>query len=108
MAKKNSITRYSTSDSKNMPGKTDWSRVDATTEEEVKRHAAADGVGLPDGWESSVMLGIPSPKQGVYLRLDPDILDWFKMDGAGYQTRINHVLRAFVSARKMADNTRHS
>ena len=52
------------------------------------------------------MLGIPAPKRGVYLRLDPDVLDWFKGHGPGYQTRINAVLRAFVQARRRAEHAR--
>ena len=48
------------------------------------------------------MLGVPSPKRGVYLRLDQDVLAWFKAHGRGYQTRINAVLRSFVRARKEA------
>ena len=55
---------------------------------------------MPEGWEDTVILGIPGPKRGVYLRLDPDVLDWFKNTGKGYQTRINNVLRAFVESRK--------
>jgi uncharacterized protein (DUF4415 family) len=38
------------------------------------------------------------PKQSVSLRLDADVLKWFKSQGAGYQTRINAVLRAFAEA----------
>lgn len=34
----------------------------------------------------------------VTLRLDPDVLSWFRREGRGYQTRINAVLRAFVQA----------
>ena len=41
---------------------------------------------------------MPENKQGVYLRLDPDVLKWFKKQGKGYQTRINAVLRQFVEA----------
>jgi len=39
-----------------------------------------------------------APKQSVSLRLDVDVLKWFKSQGAGYQTRINAVLRAFTDA----------
>ena len=35
------------------------------------------------------------PKAAISLRLDADVLDWFKAQGPGYQTRINAVLRAF-------------
>jgi uncharacterized protein (DUF4415 family) len=37
-------------------------------------------------------------KAAISLRLDADVLDWFKGQGAGYQTRINAVLRAYMEA----------
>ena len=41
----------------------------------------------------------PMPsKELVSLRLDQDVLEWFKAQGPGYQTRINSVLRAFRDA----------
>ena len=43
-------------------------------------------------------LKVAPPKQSVSLRLDADVLDWFKEGGAGYQSRINAVLRAFKEA----------
>jgi Uncharacterized protein conserved in bacteria len=39
-----------------------------------------------------------SPKASIALRLDADVLEWFKAQGPGYQTRINAVLRAFRDA----------
>ena len=38
------------------------------------------------------------PKASISLRLDSDVLEWFKSRGPGYQTRINAVLRAFRDA----------
>jgi uncharacterized protein (DUF4415 family) len=38
------------------------------------------------------------PKASVSLRIDRDVLDWFKEQGPGYQTRINMILRAFRDA----------
>jgi uncharacterized protein (DUF4415 family) len=38
------------------------------------------------------------PKASVSLRIDVDVLEWFKARGSGYQTRINAVLRAFKEA----------
>ncbi|HTQ98486.1 MAG TPA: BrnA antitoxin family protein [Candidatus Acidoferrum sp.] len=38
------------------------------------------------------------PKQLITLRVDGDVLDWFKRTGPGYQTRINQLLRAYVDA----------
>ena len=39
-----------------------------------------------------------SNKASISLRIDQDVLEWFKAQGAGYQTRINAVLRAFRDA----------
>ena len=43
---------------------------------------------------------LPAGKQQVSLRIDSDVLDWFKSRGKGYQTRINAVLRAYVRAQR--------
>ncbi len=42
----------------------------------------------------------PQPKQAISLRIDQDILTWFRNGGPGYQTRMNAVLRAFVDAQQ--------
>ena len=43
-------------------------------------------------------LSVAGPKELVSLRIDADVLNWFKASGAGYQTRINAVLRAYKDA----------
>ena len=43
-------------------------------------------------------LGRSRRKAAISLRIDPEVLDWFKAQGPGYQTRINTVLRAFKEA----------
>ncbi|MGD0075923.1 MAG: BrnA antitoxin family protein [Candidatus Binataceae bacterium] len=83
--------------------KTDWKRVDAMSQAEVERLADKDEGLLPAGWESTVMVGLPPAKQDIHIRLDGDILDWFKARGKGYQTRINAVLRAFVQTRQRVE-----
>jgi uncharacterized protein (DUF4415 family) len=42
-----------------------------------------------------VRRGTPKPKTSIALRVDADVLAWFKSKGPGYQTRMNAVLRAF-------------
>lgn len=44
--------------------------------------------------------GLPAPprKEAISLRLDAEVLDWFRARGPGYQTRINAVLRAYMEA----------
>jgi len=43
---------------------------------------------------------MPTGKQSVSLRIDRDVLDWFRRQGRGYQTRMNAVLRAYVDAHR--------
>ncbi len=39
-------------------------------------------------------------KRSITIRLDPDVYEWFKLPGAGYQTRINAVLRAYMTSQQ--------
>lgn len=48
---------------------------------------------------------IPDTKQQVTLRLDRDVLEYFRLGGSRYQTRINAVLRAFVEAHREHKST---
>jgi uncharacterized protein (DUF4415 family) len=83
--------------------KTDWKRADAIPQAQVERLVDKNEGVLPAGWESTVMVGLPPAKQDIHIRLDGDILDWFKARGRGYQTRINAVLRAFVQTRQRVE-----
>lgn len=76
---------------------TDWDRAAATTPEEVEAQIAADPdeAGMIVDWDS-VTTEMPQPKVGVHMRLDRDVIDWFRKSGKGYQTRINAVLRSYV------------
>ncbi len=100
MPKKDRIVRYSSAELARLESEADWEKVDRTTPDEVEHQAAADDGPLPDGWEKTIILGVPEPKQDVHIRLDRAVLRWFKLQGPGYQTRINAVLRAFVAAKE--------
>jgi uncharacterized protein (DUF4415 family) len=104
MAKKERIVRYSAEElaAKIARGEsqTDWARVKAMPQEEVERLADEEDGPLPEGWESTIIIGLPPRKRDVHIRLDADVVDWFRGQGRGYQTRINAVLRAFVESRK--------
>lgn len=78
--------------------RTDWARLDAMTEEEIEANARADPEweGLLDiDWSDAVRL-MPRRKEAISIRLDEDVLSYFKGLGSGYQTRINAVLRHFM------------
>jgi uncharacterized protein (DUF4415 family) len=64
------------------------------TEEELEASIAADpdDVHEPIDWTQAVE-GMPPRKRDIHIRIDEDVLDWFRQAGRGYQTRINNVLR---------------
>lgn len=80
--------------------RTDWDRFDAPAEDEIERAVAedADDPGYPEDWPRGVVPGIPEAKEKVSLRLDADVVRWFRAGGPRYQTRINSVLRAYMKA----------
>jgi uncharacterized protein (DUF4415 family) len=113
MRKNGDTVRYSAKELASMRrrGKsgTDWKRVDAMTEADLRAAIAGD----PDDvhgevdWAQAVA-GLPPRKQDIHIRIDADVLTWFKETGKGYQTRINNVLRAFVESRRRRPSRAHS
>jgi uncharacterized protein (DUF4415 family) len=81
-------------------GQTDWEAVDALTEEDIDRNAALDSDNPPWTEEelAAARLVLPTDraKIPVSIRLDSEVLDYFKQRGRGYQSRINAVLRGYV------------
>ena len=75
-------------------GETDWSRVDRMSEAELAATIAADpdDPGNDPGFWERARLVYPK-KERVTLRLDADLLAWFRRQGRGYQSRINAILR---------------
>jgi len=101
MSKEN-IVRYSADEIRRMVARgesqTDWSRVDAMTDEEISalRRDDPDWMELGDfDWSKAVAV-YPIPKNAISIRLDSDVIDFFKAQGKGYQTRINAVLRHYM------------
>ena len=98
---KSTIERYIPS--KKYLGKTDWKRVDALTDGQIRKAVESDPDAAPIAdaeWFRRAKVVIPEPKQPLSIRLDRDVLDWFQRHGKGYQTRINAVLRAYVEAHR--------
>lgn len=52
---------------------------------------------LSDDFFKTARLLMPQPKKPVAIRLDEDVITWFQKQGAGYQSRINAVLRAYMA-----------
>jgi uncharacterized protein (DUF4415 family) len=81
---------------------TDWKRLHSLTDEEIEAAIAND----PDwaefkdlDWSEAVLL-IPPKKKPISIRVDEDVLDFFKQQGAGYQRRMNAVLRSYMRQKR--------
>ncbi|HEX9323734.1 MAG TPA: BrnA antitoxin family protein [Xanthobacteraceae bacterium] len=82
-------------------GKTDWAAVAALTDEEIEAAVRKDpdAVPLDFDWSEAVLV-IPPKKKAISIRVDEDVLDFFKQDGTGYQRRMNAVLRSYMEQRR--------
>ncbi len=90
MAKSERITKVTLAEAQALESKTDWAKFDGPA-----------GLGDEDDFDwSNAVIVEPAPKVSVSIRLDGDIVDFFKEGGKGYQTRMNAVLRSYVEAQK--------
>lgn len=55
---------------------------------------------LDEAFFANAEIRMPQTKPSITIRLDPEVLEWFKDQGRGYQTRINSVLRRYVETQK--------
>lgn len=82
---------------------TDHRRLAAMSDADVTAAAEADPDARPftdEEWLKADLVTTRATKVAVALRLDPQVLAWFKSGGPGYQTRINAVLKRYVEARE--------
>jgi uncharacterized protein (DUF4415 family) len=78
--------------------RTDMARLRQMTEAELEASIAsdADWKDVPKDWHLKAQAAMPVPKRLLSLRLDADVIEWFRQQGTGYQTRMNAVLRSFM------------
>jgi uncharacterized protein (DUF4415 family) len=105
MRKKNDTVRYTAKQVKSKiergEDRTDWRKAKTMTGKKLEASIRADVDdvrGEPD-WTLAIM-GVPAPKDHINIRIDHDVLEWFRASGRGYQTLMNNVLRAFVQSRR--------
>ena len=76
---------------------TDWKRIDAMKDEDIDFSEIPEAT--PEMFARAILRRnfkpIPRKKQ-LTLRIDSDVVDWYKSQGRGYQTRINALLRAYM------------
>ena len=77
-------------------GRADVERLRTATDAEVAATSPPELKNLPpDFWNDATV--VPPPKRAISLRVDQDVLDWFRARGPRYQTRMNAVLRTYMS-----------
>jgi uncharacterized protein (DUF4415 family) len=79
---------------------TDWKRIDAMDDEDIEFDEDSPST-TPEDWARAVVhtgINLPKKKTQIALRLDNDVLNWFREQGPGYQTRINAILKAYKEA----------
>jgi uncharacterized protein (DUF4415 family) len=78
-------------------GKTDYRRLRRMTDREIADAAKRDedAARLDIDWSGAEVV-VPAAKQAISIRLDGDIVEFFKRTGPGYQTKINAVLRSYM------------
>ena len=105
MSKKENIVRYTLEELQAMQAagdtRSNWEKAAAMTEEELEAAIASDPdeAGLVFDWSTATTV-LPESKAVLNMRVDHEVLHFFKRQGKGYQSRINAVLRTYVEHQK--------
>jgi uncharacterized protein (DUF4415 family) len=68
------------------------------TEAQIMRSSPPELADLPPDFFRNAVMVFPTAKRAISLRVDEDVLDWFKSGGPRYQSRMNSVLRSYMLA----------
>jgi uncharacterized protein (DUF4415 family) len=77
----------------NVPSETDWVRVTQMNDADID---TSDIPELTEDFFKNARIRWPEKKQQITLRVDQDVIAWFKHQGKGYQSAMNAVLRKYV------------
>ncbi|MGA2654949.1 MAG: BrnA antitoxin family protein [Gammaproteobacteria bacterium] len=94
-SKKSDMKKYSFEELLKRPLKTDFKRLD---EMEIKYDE--DSPPTDEAFWKNAKIVDPGKKKSISLRLDPDVLEWFKHQDGRYQTLMNQVLRQYMNAHR--------
>lgn len=105
MARKAHITKYTDSELAKLTEKegtlSDWGKAAGMPDAEIEARVASD----PDeddmvmDWDKAT-IELPQPKAVLNMRVDKEVLDYFRKTGKGYQSRINAILRSYVERKE--------
>jgi len=105
MARKGLIVKYTESELTKLNEQegtcSDWDKAACMTTAEIEAHVAsdADEDGMVIDWGNAT-IEPPQAKAVLNMRIDQEVLDYFRKTGKGYQSRINAVLRSYVEQRE--------
>ena len=108
MARKERIVKYTDKELRAMQergeSKSNWAQAAAMTDAEIEAAIASDPdeAGMVVDW-SKASIELPQPKAVLNMRVDYDVMEFFRNQGKGYQTKINAVLRSYVDQRMLHD-----
>jgi uncharacterized protein (DUF4415 family) len=105
MAKREHIVKYTDEELAELVKRegtsSDWDKAARMTKAEIEACAAsdADETDTVMDWDN-VTVEMPQPKAVLNIRIDKDVLEYFRKKGKGYQTLINAVLRSYVKRKE--------
>jgi uncharacterized protein (DUF4415 family) len=97
------VTTVTLEEAKQRESKTDWNALENKTDEEIRDAVERDPDThfLDEEWFENAEFVRPSAeKERISIRLDKDILEFFRAEGRGYQSRINKVLREYMAVQR--------
>jgi uncharacterized protein (DUF4415 family) len=99
MKKDKNIVRYTAAElkAKSAESATDLSKVDALSDEQLNHLIAEDERDIRPDWTRAKLI-LPQAKQSIHLRLEEDVINFFKSSGKGHISRMQAVLKAYVHA----------
>ena len=104
---KENIVRVTAEEARAMKGETDYARLDAMTDEDIARAVAEDPDAAPiDADWSEAVLVVPAGLRDAMLRVDDDVLAWFRGAGEDFKARMKAVLRSHVEQQRREGRTR--
>jgi len=105
MARKEHIVKYTDEELTNLVKKegtlSNWEKAASMTKSEIEASVASDSdeAEMVMDWDNTTV-ELPQPKTVLNMRIDKDVLDFFRKTGKGYQSRINAILRSYVERRE--------
>ena len=78
-------------------GRAKLDQLRKVSDAEIARTSPPELAELPASFWDEASMVVPTPKRAISLRVDEDVLEWFRTSGPRYQTRMNAVLRRYVA-----------